>query len=109
MRVQWHRIKEDAAEGFRIFREEVQVIFRRTLVSTERAQMRRALYQVEEALQERYQEVGEKIYRHLTGAERRFMGKDFAGDFAEIERLQAERQRMLEELKTGEESDFSRS
>jgi hypothetical protein len=91
----------DAAEGFRIFREEVQAVFRKTLVSTERAKMRRALYQVEEALQEGYQKVGEKVYRHFTAGEGRLMEKGFAEDFAEIERLQAERQRILEELKTG--------
>ena len=109
MRIQWHRIKEDAAEGFRIFREEVQAIFSKTLVSAERAQMRRALYQVEEALQRRYQEIGEKIYRRLIGAEGRLIEKDFAEDFAEIERLQAERQRILEELKPERTSDFSGS
>jgi hypothetical protein len=103
MRVQWHRIREDAAEGFRVFREEIQAIFQKTLASGERAKARRALYQVEGELQERYQQVGHKIYRCFVAAETQLREKDFELDFAEIERLRTERQRILEELSAGED------
>ena len=103
MRIQWHRIRGDAEEGFRIFREEIQALFYKTLMSGERAKVRRALYQVEGELQERYQQVGQKIYRCFATEEAQLREKDFDLDFAEIERLQAERQRILDELTVGED------
>ena len=98
MRAQWRKIQEDAVEGFRLLRGEAQSFFKRTLVATERTKMRKALDKVEETLQERYQEVGEKIYQHFTAGEGLPTERDFRERFGEIEQLQTERQRLLEEM-----------
>jgi hypothetical protein len=98
----WRRIKQDAVEGFRIFREEILAIFNKTLAGTERTKMRWALNQVEAALQERYREVGEKVCQRFIRGEDRITEKDVEGSFREIERLEIERQRILEEIKSRE-------
>jgi hypothetical protein len=97
--IAWQRIKQDAVEGFRIFREEILAIFNKTLAGTDRTKMRWTLRQVESALQERYQEVGEKVCQHFTRGEDRITEKDVEDSFKEIERLEIERQRILEEIK----------
>ncbi|MCI0530307.1 MAG: hypothetical protein L0Y56_22915 [Nitrospira sp.] len=96
-------MKKDVAEGFRILREEILAIFNKTLTGAERTKMRWALRQVESALQERYQEVGEKVCQHFIRGEDRITEKDVEGSFKEIERLEIERQRILEEIKDREE------
>jgi hypothetical protein len=97
--IPWQRIKQDAVEGFRIFREEMLGIFGKTLAGTERAKIRWALRQVESALQQRYQEVGEKVCQHFSRGEGQITEQDVEGSFKEIERLEIERQRILEEIK----------
>ena len=98
MRTQWRKIQEDAVEGFRILQGEAQSLFKRTLVATERARMRRNMDKLEEALQEKYQEVGKKIYQYFTAGEGLLTERDFREQFGEIEQLQAERQRLMEEM-----------
>jgi len=98
MRTQWRKLQEDAVEGFRILQGEAQSLFKRTLVATERARMRRNMDKLEEALQEKYQEVGKKIYQYFTAGEGLLTERDFREQFGEIEQLQAERQRLLEEM-----------
>jgi hypothetical protein len=95
----WLRIKQDVVEGFRIFREEILALFNKTLSGTERTQKRWALNRVEAALQERYREVGEKICQGFMRGEGRITEKDVEGSFKEIEQLEIERQRILEEIK----------
>ena len=100
IRAQWRKIQEDAVEGFRLLRGEAQSFFKRTLVATERVKMRKALDNVEETLQERYQVVGEKIYQHFTAGRGLLTEREFREQFGEIEQLQNERQRLLEEMNT---------
>lgn len=98
MRTQWRKIQENAVEGLRILQGEAQSLFKRTLVATERARMRRNMDKLEEALQGKYQEVGKKIYQYFTAGEGLLTERDFQEQFGEIEQLQAERQRLLEEM-----------
>lgn len=99
----WLRIKHDAAEGWRIFREEILAVFSRTLAGTERTKMKWALHQVETVLQERYQAIGEKVCQHFVRGGDRITEKDVEDSFREIERLEVERQQILEEIKNSEE------
>ncbi|MGH7273469.1 MAG: hypothetical protein ACREIQ_03280 [Nitrospiria bacterium] len=98
MGTQWRKIQEDAVEGFRILQGEAQSFFKRTLVATERTRMRRNRDKLEEALQEGYQEVGKKIYQYFTTGECLLTERDFRKQFGEIEQLQAERQRLMDEM-----------
>ena len=99
----WRKIKEDVAEGIRVLREEILAIFNKSLVGAERTQMRWALHQVEASLQQKYQEVGEKVCRRFVRGESLLKEGDVEDSFKEIERLQTERRRIFEEINDREE------
>lgn len=86
--------------GLRLLREELEALMTGTLMGVQRVKLRRALDQVEQALEQQYQVLGEQICHSWMQGEIQSLGRErFRHQFAEIERLQVERQRLLEEIK----------
>jgi hypothetical protein len=109
MNVQWQRVKQDALEGYKTLREEMEGLFNRALMGAEAVKAKKNLGKLEASLNQKYREIGEKLYHHVLAGERRlnekgFIEKEFSEVFKEIGRIQDEKQRIVEEIKEGPSS-----
>ena len=99
------RLREDTARGFQLLRQSGSILADRALQETNILKDRYRVGRMERDLQERYCELGEKVFDRLQiGEEKLLAEEEAAAAFQQIDLILKERNRLLaeiEELKKG--------